>query len=612
MYERSSRCERERHRPTRRIETLACLAPSLTGSLCWPHRSGSHHPAWRVMRPPRAPVSLPGSDQAREAGGRYDPSAPSSFSPPPAPAPAAPQHAGIATITRPAASSACPGDPARLRQLPPLPPLPPPPESEDRPSQRPPTPPRPLTNLGLQPPPPALESLHEVPELTTLIGCLREIDRLAYHAIRQLRRVDGSRDIVERTGIGATTWLRTLTSRTSSDLRMLRSAGQVLDRLPETETSFALGQLSFSQVRVITLIAQRLPRHLDAAIDAAVVRVIAQGPNPDPDAVTRAIRRELDALDPTEVEEAEQAADQEGFCSLQPHADGSGGRAYILAGAADWAVLCDALADPTPGEASHAGFAGDRREDPDRDRRTELTRGAVQLRRLIGLLERSGTGPDGAPRAPQLLLRAELDALLDRAQTPAQLLTTLLGGHVNLSADAARRLVDERGAELTTIITDHGHVVGVGRRNRRPPGWLRDAVLALHDTCSAPGCTVASRACELDHAVPWHPADPTAAPSGPGTGPTTSGSSPPPGGTTDVDNLAPLCRRHNAHKEPDGWTAVQGADGVRVWHHRPTATTITTFPSRVAARRPDPDTHPSTDQDHGPDHGPGADPRPPP
>jgi hypothetical protein len=185
-----------------------------------------------------------------------------------------------------------------------------------------------------------------------------------------------------------------------------------------------------------------------------------------------------------------------------------------------------------------------------------------------GTQARGTTDPVKAPGArdrlrPLLVLRADLDTLLDRDQTPASLLTTLLGGHVRVTAATARRLIDERGADLrTVIIDDHGSVVGVGRRRRLAPDWMRETLLALHDTCSAPGCDTAARSSQVDHATPWFPARPDD-----------------PFGRTDIDEVAPLCRRDNRAKEEDGWRAEQLADGSRRWTHERSGLTTRTLPA---------------------------------
>jgi hypothetical protein len=60
-----------------------------------------------------------------------------------------------------------------------------------------------------------------------------------------------------------------------------------------------------------------------------------------------------------------------------------------------------------------------------------------------------------------------------------------------------------------------------------------------------------------------------------------------PPGRTDIDQLAPLCRRDNTAKEPDGWTATQRADGTRRWTHRRSGITTRILP---ATWRPPPNT----------------------
>jgi hypothetical protein len=70
--------------------------------------------------------------------------------------------------------------------------------------------------------------------------------------------------------------------------------------------------------------------------------------------------------------------------------------------------------------------------------------------------------------AVKLLLRCDYTDLLDATRTPADLLTRLVGGSLRLTTAAARRLLDHRGAELRTIIVDHGHILGVGRWRRTP------------------------------------------------------------------------------------------------------------------------------------------------
>lgn len=59
----------------------------------------------------------------------------------------------------------------------------------------------------------------------------------------------------------------------------------------------------------------------------------------------------------------------------------------------------------------------------------------------------------------------------------------------------------------------------------------------------APGCSIPASRCEIDHTVAWEH-----------------------GGTTSIDNLAPLCRGHHMVKHHGGWSVRQvGGAGELEW-----------------------------------------------
>jgi hypothetical protein len=159
---------------------------------------------------------------------------------------------------------------------------------------------------------------------------------------------------------------------------------------------------------------------------------------------------------------------------------------------------------------------------------------------------------------PTMLARVELDTLLARSDIPAEILVRLLGGKLRLTAEAARQVADRAGAKIRAIVVDDGEVVGVGRATRIPPGWLSDAISAVHDTCTGPLCDRPALGADIDHARPWTP----------------DGESP--GGPTDLDNLGPLCASTNRDREATGWTPVQKpGTGLRTWHHERSGLTTT-------------------------------------
>lgn len=429
-----------------------------------------------------------------------------------------------------------------------------------------------------------LPVLSEVPQLAMLLQDLRKVDRLLADVIDALLELEDSGLAEATTGLGVDTWLTIVGRRTGADARMLHTTATVMRRVPTLLTAFRAGQVSWAQVRSVVLAVRPLPRTFDEPIDAAVADAINNaGPDTEPDALTRTIRWHLAALDPGEIQRDETEAEQAEYLAMQPRLDGTGGRIWGELGATRFAILDAALNQGPTGSAATEGTddgdAGtDAGTDEDPAEHPIRTAGRERLARLIGHLERSmstrlvddsGGPPDtpsgtsGSMRArPQLLLRTELSTLLDRDQTPAALLTTLLGGHVRVTAETARTLIDRRGADLRTIVIDDtGTVVGVGRRTRITPGWLNDATLALHDTCAHPGCEIAARASETDHARPWHPVR--------------SGDE---AGRTDIDQLGPGCKHHNRTKEAAGWVVTQQPDGSRRWHHPRTGLTTRTLP----------------------------------
>jgi hypothetical protein len=413
-----------------------------------------------------------------------------------------------------------------------------------------------------------LPVLEEVPELAAALELARRIDRLVAQLVSALSLLEEHALAEHLTGVPLEQWLAIVGRRTGADRRMLMTTCEVLRRLPSLRQAFLTdASVSWAQVRTIVLRVHRLPHHLDDAIDDELARAIRDAADADPDALGYAVTWALGGLDPAEQESAQRVAEEHEFLALQPRLDGSGGRVWGDFGPVGFARLDAALeVQPPTGTRTREGFGA--APDAAAARDVASSAGRRRAERLLELLEHrcdapAATAGSRTPAPPQLLLRTDLATLLDRSSAPASLLTSLTGGRMWVDAATARRLVAERGADLRTVVLDEtGGVVGVGRASRVPPGWLRDAVLALHDTCSAPGCHVAARVCDVDHAVPWHPARPGDRP-----------------GRTDVDQLAPLCRTDNRTKEAAGWTVSQRADGTRVWRHARTGLETRTHPA---------------------------------
>lgn len=440
------------------------------------------------------------------------------------------------------------------------------------------------------------EVLASCPALEQLIGVLSEIDRLNASAVALIDRLQASGEVESQTGLPLELWLSIRGRQVRSDRRMLGTAADVLRWLPSLRHAFARGAVAWGQVRAVVLAVSKLPAPLHDAIDAELAAAISALGDAEPDALLHAVRRATQHADPAPDDHDEQRAVRERFIALQPRLDGSGGTLYGEFDPVGFAVLDAWFASgppPTSRSRDHLG------EEGDHQRRDASTRelGRHRADQLVGRLARdlpgdhpepaaasvpaktsatghepavrdepADVGPtgDGRPR-PTLLLRLPYASLLG-GEVPGELLTTLTGGRLRLSARASRELVAAGGADLRAIVVDgRGEVVGVGRRTRVAPGWLRDAVLARDATCAAPGCQVAARRCQLDHAQRWQD-----------------------GGHTDVANLAPLCATDNQARERDGWDAVGTADGTRRWRHRRSGVEVDHVPDTWRPPPPDP------------------------
>jgi hypothetical protein len=406
-----------------------------------------------------------------------------------------------------------------------------------------------------QPAPFGVPVLAELPELAGVLGELVAADRAALRAIAGLARLLGDDEVVAVSGVSVEEWVGIVARHTRMDRRLLLRTARLLHRFPSLRGAVGDQQLSWPQLRGLSLVLRDCPTVLDGKVDGFLARLLPHLTGTDPDAVIDQTRRAIGEWT-AELEPEVDEPPARNHLHLQPRLDGTGGRISGELDAVGLAIVDDATA-PTRGQLDHPGGVGGARADN-------------LLARLTHSCAEAATGeePDadgtsgGAALGVKLLLRAELSDLLDATRTPPDLLTRLVGGQLRLTSTAARRLLDQRGAELRTIVVDHARVIGVGRTSRQPPGWLRDATLAVHSTCTGPLCDRPALGADLDHARPWHPTRPDEIP-----------------GTTDADNVGPLCATTNRAKEAAGWRATQHPDGRRTWTHPRTGLQITSLPA---------------------------------
>jgi hypothetical protein len=131
----------------------------------------------------------------------------------------------------------------------------------------------------------------------------------------------------------------------------------------------------------------------------------------------------------------------------------------------------------------------------------------------------------------------DLPTLLGLSENPGQ-----LAGYGAMPASVARALASD--GKWKRFITDPqtGALLDYGRETYQPPQALIDFLIARDRTCRFPGCRRSAALSDLDHAQSWEE-----------------------GGSTSLDNLGALCRRHHLLKTHGGWGIESRADGSCTW-----------------------------------------------
>lgn len=160
-------------------------------------------------------------------------------------------------------------------------------------------------------------------------------------------------------------------------------------------------------------------------------------------------------------------------------------------------------------------------------------------------------------RPVHLNITVSLRALAEMANDPAW-----LEGYGAIDAEYARLLADAARSVTLLPIDGHGVPVGASERRYRPKQSVRDAVITISPTCVFLGCSVPATKCDLDH-IEEHDHE------NPGLG-----------GPTNVQNLAPLCRRHHRLKTHGGWRYRRNPNGSYTFRS-PLGTVVTRAPHVV-------------------------------
>ncbi len=129
----------------------------------------------------------------------------------------------------------------------------------------------------------------------------------------------------------------------------------------------------------------------------------------------------------------------------------------------------------------------------------------------------------------EVVVHVDLTSLTDgpHAHTTSR---TVYGG--DLPVATIRRLACEAEV-IPVVLGGHGVPLDVGRSRRLATAHQRRALEAIHTTCAVPDCRAPFHHCQIHHIDYWES-----------------------GGSTDLDNMVPLCSRHHHAVHEGGWTLV--------------------------------------------------------
>jgi hypothetical protein len=314
----------------------------------------------------------------------------------------------------------------------------------------------------------------------------------------QLFLADGARNLPE--------WVSARFGlRHSTAAQLVRVAHRLQD-LPVLRSRFAEGAVSLDQVDAISKLAT--PDTEEA--------VIAECLGLSNAALDRATRR----ANPPSTED-EREAWRERWLSIQYTLDGI--RAHMNADlpGAEMSLVETAIrkkADRIPPNPESGIF------DPYPQRMAD---GLIELATTSG--DEHGSGPI------QITVHADLEALIEDSETGV---AEIEGGPV-IASETARRLSCDPIVEC--VVYDHKKVLGIGRRSRLIPAWLRHQLWHRDGNCQFPGCPHKGWL-HAHHIRHW--AD---------------------GGPTDLDNLILLCGYHHRFLHEHGWEIEDDGYGKHVF-----------------------------------------------
>jgi hypothetical protein len=365
---------------------------------------------------------------------------------------------------------------------------------------------------------------------------LRGVDRLMAEVLR-----DWAAAAPEH-GLSVRRQVALLADVTGTDVAFLDRAVQTLAAMPLTWSAFDAGRLSWSQLRGIVCEARRLSVAQRAVLDGCLTDLLDRGPG-EPDRIVEVAGDVAARLDAAGQEADERAAERGQRLVVQLGFDGSSEIHGVL-GPELTATVCealDALADPPVAADAPPATDDDGRVLP-AAARPPVSRSA-QWAEALGRMAAIALGGSRTRARPSATVVIPIDALTSHspdgiASMTARLLPPRGSGRRRISRLLACTLADD--ADLVALFIDgDGMPVAIGDSTSPITTPQRRAVAARDQGCRAPGCSAPMAFCDIHHVIPREH-----------------------GGSTEVINLAAMCRACHTRLRLHRWRMRMDADGT--------------------------------------------------
>jgi hypothetical protein len=312
-------------------------------------------------------------------------------------------------------------------------------------------------------------------------------------------------------------------------------ARTLVNHLPNTCSALATGDISLAHANVIAKETAAAIRDglTEFQIFEVEQRAIAHAEFHTPAQVANQVRTSLARIAPETFEDTVARASDTRRVSCYNDSDGMSTVVAILP-AADAQVVMNAIEGvirlASADIENKVGSVGAKDA-----RSTDMKRADALTAIAAASLAASPVTPHRRPISINVTI--DLPTLLGLAENPGQ-----LAGYGAIPASVARELASD--GKWKRFITDPqtGNLLDYGRESYEPPQALKDFLIARDRTCRFPGCRRSAALSDLDHARSWEE-----------------------GGSTSVENLGALCRRHHRLKTHDGWSVISNSDGSCTW-----------------------------------------------